>query len=164
MKTLGLILICAAISGAGALPASAASATSGKPAKAPATAKSKVASASVPQPKIPVVLEIPKSVFVVPANPREGRNPFFPGPSEQQKQAGVTRSDAPEKITLVLNGLSGPPKRMAMINGKSLERGEKSEIRLGDGSRVYVECIEIRDDGVLINVNGQPRELRLRNH
>ena len=163
MKTV-LVLLCAALSSAGVSSATAASAPSGKPAKAPAAPKSKASSAPAPRPKAPVVVEIPKSVFVVPANTREGRNPFFPGPSEQQKQPGGTRQEVSDKITLVLNGLSGPPKRMAMINGRSFERGEKSEVKLGDGSRIYVECVDIRDDSVLVNVNGQPRELRLRGH
>ena len=106
--------------------------------------------------------EIPQSVFAVPATPRDGRNPFFPqsavvAPIVQPKATGTLDFNS-----FVLNGITSPPKRTAMINGRTFERGEEGEVRLPSGAKVLIKCEEIRADSAIIFVSGQRRELRLR--
>lgn len=163
MKTLFAFVLTAAVVAISSQSIHGASAPASKAPKA-TPAKAKAGAGGIVQPKVPVVTEIPKSVFVVPANPREGRNPFFPGPAEVQKPAAASRAATADNFALVLNGLSGPPKRTAMINGRTFEAGEKGEVKLADGSRLQVECVEVRDDSAMISVGGQTRELRLRGY
>ncbi len=107
----------------------------------------------------PVV--IPQSVFVVPQSSRDGRNPFFPN-STLGQEAPKTKTAAPSIASFVLNGITSPPRRTAMINGRTFEVGETGEIRLADGSKAKITCEEIRDTSALISVNGERRELHLR--
>jgi hypothetical protein len=143
---LGLIAV------AQTLPAGAA------PAKAPASASTTPATLATAGSEA----ENPRSVFTLPASPKEGRNPFFP-----QSIAPVPANPKPTETdfgatAFVLNGITSPPKRTAMINGRTFETGEESEIKLPSGSRILVKCVEIRDDSAVILVAGQRRELRLR--
>jgi len=126
---------------------------------APSKAAGKPRSSSVPT-FTPV--EIPQSVFVIPASPKDGRNPFFPqsvavGPVVQPKAGTAIDSSG-----IVLNGITSPPKRTAMINGRTFEPGEEGEIRLPNGAKVLIKCEEIGADSTVILVNGSRRELRLR--
>ncbi|PWU21923.1 MAG: hypothetical protein C5B50_00595 [Verrucomicrobia bacterium] len=105
-------------------------------------------------------VEIPQSLFTIPATAKEGRNPFFP-------RSAATAPTAP-KITifdgsgLVLNGLTPKPK-LAMINSRPFEIGEEGEVRLPGGARVLIRCEEIKDDSATILINGITRRvLRLR--
>ena len=107
---------------------------------------------------VPVV--IPQSVFVVAQSPRDGRNPFFPN-STSGKEVAKPKS-AVNVTSFVLNGITSPPRRTAMINGRTFEVGETGEIRLADGTKARIKCEEIRDTSALISVNGEPRELHLR--
>jgi hypothetical protein len=105
--------------------------------------------------------EIPQSVFVVPASPKEGRNPFFPNSAAKQA-APKPKSDFPDVSNFVLNGITSPPKRTAMINGRTLEKGESTEMRLANGSRYMIQCLDIGDDKAIIMVANRRVELRLR--
>ncbi len=107
------------------------------------------------------VFEIPQSVFVIPATPKEGRNPFFPqaavvGPIVHTKQASV------DTQAFVLNGITSPPKQTAMINGYTFEPGEEHEVRLPGGAKIMVKCEQIKNDSATILAAGVRRELRLR--
>jgi hypothetical protein len=110
------------------------------------------------------VVEIPQSVFVPASNPREGRNPFFPRSTAAPPPPPTNPNSAPQVDTgaFVLNGITSPPKRTAMINGSTFEVGEEHEIRLPSGSKAMVKCEEIKGDSAVILVNGVRRELRLR--
>ena len=105
-------------------------------------------------------VEIPQSIFVIPSNPKEGRNPFFP---QARVEAPVAKPNTPTDITsFFLNGITSPPKRTAMINGVTFEPGEEHEIKRIDGSKAMVKCEEIRADSAIISVGGMRKELRLR--
>lgn len=65
---------------------------------------------------------------------------------------------------LALKSISGPMgKRFALINNQTMMVGETASVKVLDG-RVTVSCKEIRDDSVLITVNGKPMELKLGGH
>jgi hypothetical protein len=105
--------------------------------------------------------EIPLSLFVIPSTPKEGRNPFFPqsvlaAPAVKPKEATVDTG------AIVLNGITSPPKRTAMINGRTFELGEEGEIRMPSGGKLLIKCEQIKDDSAIIVVSGIRRELRLR--
>jgi hypothetical protein len=105
--------------------------------------------------------EIPASVFQVPSTPREGRDPFFP--NSQLNAPVVKPKEAPLDFSgFVLNGITSPPKRTAMINGRTFEVGESGEIKLPNGTKSLIKCIDIKGESVVIDVNGQRLELRMR--
>ena len=96
---------------------------------------------------------------------KNGKDPFFP--------RSVRRADRPPTINtevvapavqLALKGISGPAnRRFALINNQPLAAGETAYVRIASG-QVKVHCLEIRDDSVIISVEGDPeqKELRLR--
>jgi len=105
-------------------------------------------------------LQIPQSVFVIPNGPRDGRNPFFPGAHTELP----TQPKPPPQVdgsSFVLNGITSPPKRTAMINGRTFEVGEEGEVRVG-GAKELIKCVEIHDDSAIIEYKGQRLQLRFR--
>lgn len=62
---------------------------------------------------------------------------------------------------LALKGISGAAgNRMALINGETFMVGDSAKVRVRD-TRVVVVCKEIREDSVLVTVDGKPTELKL---
>lgn len=62
---------------------------------------------------------------------------------------------------LALKGISGPKgKQFALINNQTMMAGESASVKVLDG-HVTVLCKEIRDDSVLLTVDGKPVELKL---
>jgi hypothetical protein len=103
--------------------------------------------------------EIPQSTFNI--GP-EYRNPFFPSSAVAVKPAKANKETGPDLAALVLNGITSAPKPTAMVNGKTFETGEEADVRLRDGSKIRIRCLEIKADSAIIEVNGQPHEVRLR--
>lgn len=85
--------------------------------------------------------------------------------------AGATRTAAwavpsvqralPEEVTLTGLAVSAT-RRVAFINGVLFAASDRKRVRLKDRT-VIVKCVEIREDGVLVQVEGeaQPRALKL---
>ena len=128
-------------------------------AQTPTRTKPPAPSTNTP-PAVVAPVEIPKSVFTAPKSPKEGRNPFFPDSRQVTEQVKSTPAQAP--VLLVLNGISSPPKATAMINGSTFEVGEQSSVRLADGRRISIKCMEIREFSVVITIGSEQRELKLR--
>jgi len=104
------------------------------------------------------------SVFAIPHNPKEGRDPFFPnsthGFSGLVTPTTASVPAAPPKMTLM--GISGPrEKHLAIINGRTFGKGEEQDVPSANG-RVHIRCLEIKEESVIIEVNGERQELRLR--
>ena len=109
--------------------------------------------------------ETPQSVFILPANPKEGRDPFFPNSQRVPSTTPVVKptTNTTHKVVLVLNGISpSSEKPLAMINGKTFAKGEDQDVPLGGGVRVHVLCVEIKMDSVIVEVNGVRQQLRLK--
>jgi hypothetical protein len=104
---------------------------------------------------------VPQSVFVIPSSPKQGRNPFFPR-STFAAAAAPAKAEAIDTSGVVLNGLTSPPRVTAMINGRTFEPGERGEIRLRNGAKVMVHCLEIKSDVVVAIIGAQRCELRMR--
>ena len=66
---------------------------------------------------------------------------------------------APDR--LVLRGLFGPPqRRQAMINDRTFLRNDEKTVRVGNQS-IPVRCLEIRDQSVIVRIEGAPTTLEL---
>lgn len=110
----------------------------------------------------PELDKIPQSVFGVPLATGVGRNPFFPN---SQFGTPIVKKTVPtpgETYSVTLNGLSGPPRRTAIINGRTFEPGEQVDIKNENGAKTTIKCEEIRDDSAIVLVNNERRTLRLR--
>ncbi len=108
-------------------------------------------------------LQIPKSFFTIPANPREGRDPFYPNSTRTAPpQSSVGTPTPPPAMVLELQGISGPPQhRLAIINSRTFEIGEENDVTI-PGGRARVHVLEIREDSVVVEVRGERRVLFLR--
>lgn len=105
-----------------------------------------------------------QSIFNIPANPNEGRDPFFPN-SRRFAAAKESTNSVPEPaftVALLLQGISGAENnRLAIVNGRTLAEGEETELTVGN-NRVHLRCIEIKSDSVTVEIGNVRRELRLR--
>jgi hypothetical protein len=133
------------------------------PAGAAAASDAKGNAKNVASFKVVPEVPIPQSTFVIPSQPSEGRNPFFP--QSVVRVIPVQRPLPGNQIdpgAFVLNGITSPPRRTAMINGRTFEPGEEGEIRLPSGARMLIKCEDIRAESAIISAGGQRRELRMR--
>jgi hypothetical protein len=115
----------------------------------------------------PAEVELPKSDFIIPTTPQEGKDPFFPlsvrvYPRAPVVTPSITNVPAIVVVQLDLKGISGAlNRRLAIINNQTFAVGEAGEITV-NADRVRVVCKEIKDDSVVVLVNGQERTLHLR--
>jgi hypothetical protein len=118
---------------------------------------------TAPQPSKPesAQQEAPQSVFVIPNEPKEGRDPFFPGSNRVYVNKTIIPipSKANTPVNVVLTGISSG---FAMINGRTFAPGETADVTEKDGRRSRVTCVEIKADSVIVEVGNERRELRLK--
>ena len=126
---------------------------------------------SEPSPKSPAPKvesnSIPQSVFTIPASAAQGKDPFYPnahylGNGGEVKHAPVQT----EADTLELKAVSGSSDhRLAMIaaggTNRTLAVGEETEFHTASG-RMRVRCVEIKGESAVVEVDGERRELHLR--
>lgn len=132
-------------------------------APSPAHGKNQPQSKSPPPPAEP---EIPQSLFSIPTNPKEGKDPFFPASARPYTSGTPVRTNTIVKpgpaVDFVLNGISGSAEKpLAMINGRTFEKNEEGDITT-TGGRVHIRCVEIKADSAIIEFRGERRELKLR--
>jgi hypothetical protein len=98
------------------------------------------------------------SVFTMPSNSQEGRDPFFPE-STRPYQAAITASRIVMVTDLKVKGYYHDA-RMSLItiNNHTFAVGDEADLLTTSG-RVHVRCVEIRPDAVVIEANGQRQEL-----
>lgn len=90
--------------------------------------------------------------------------PAGPPPKPLPLYGGAAIAAPPSYDELELKSISGPQKRrFALLNDQTLGVGESARVRLGKGE-VRVKCLEIRNDSVLVSVNGEekPRVIKLK--
>jgi hypothetical protein len=110
---------------------------------------------------------VPQSVFTIPTNAAEGRDPFFPNAhymfgGDEVKKPVIS----PDLDTLALKGVSGTLDHpLAMLShGKitrTLAEGEETTFKTLSGP-LRVRCVEIHGESAVVEVDGERRELRLR--
>lgn len=105
-----------------------------------------------------------RSVFTMPANPREGRDPFFPESTRPYEETmPQTNNLASTAKTLVIRGSSGiGDHAMVIINNHTFAVGDEGDVTTA-GGRVHLRLVEIRKDAAVVEVNGTRRELSI-NH
>ena len=134
---------------------------------APTKVEAKAVARTKAAPKTNAPVEIQDSVFTIPTTQNEGRDPFFPTSIwiyNQNPTASKATNKVVATVALVVNGFSGTAEKpLVIINGQTFEKGEERTIATGSG-RQKVHCIEIRADifAVIVEVNGETRELRMR--
>ena len=123
-----------------------------------ATAGAPAAWGSSPPAAAPAKPAPARSVFVMPAGPQQGRDPFFPESTRPYEEIMASKHTV-EPLTFTVNGLSvegGQP--MVIINNQTFAVGDEGDVRTG-GKQVHIRLVEIRDGIAVIEVNGTRREL-----
>lgn len=111
--------------------------------------------------------EMTQSVFSVPNNPSEGRDPFFPQSTRRRSvnSGSVATNNIPAPInteSLVLKSIVGG---LAVINNHSFAPGEEGDVLTEDGRREHIQLVEIKakTGSVVVKIGGQTVELTMQN-
>ena len=90
-------------------------------------------------------LEIPKSVFIIPSNPNEGRDPFFPDSTRPYETSTEKGADASSLHDLTVGSImdAGNGRVFAIINNHSFAPGDEGTVRAADGRRISIRCVAI---------------------
>jgi hypothetical protein len=116
-----------------------------------------VAAAPVAQPAVPEVVS--RSTFVIPKNPKEGRDPFFPNSTRLYETVLPAQPHVADVSSLVLKGISGPPNhRLVIINNHTFGAGDEANLVTPQGP-IHIRCLEIKASSVVIESSGQRHEL-----
>ena len=100
-----------------------------------------------------------RSVFTIPAGPKEGCDPFFPNSSRPFESTTPAAKPGVEAVSLVFRGISGSAAHpFAIINNHTVGEGDEGDV-LTEMGRVHLRCIEIKRNSVLIEYGGQRHEL-----
>ena len=113
---------------------------------------------------LPLMPQIPQSLFIIPTTPQEGKDPFFPGSTRIFNDVVVKTNLQPAAVVveLKLNGISGAADhRLAIINNHTFETGEEGEV-VSNMGRSRIICKDIKADSVRVLISGEERILRLR--
>jgi len=103
--------------------------------------------------------EAPRSVFALPSNPNEGRDPFFPDSTRPYENVTMAKTRMADISALAIRGFSGPvDHRLVIINNYTFAAGDEGDVTTSIG-RLHLRCIEIRTNSVVIEVGGQRHEL-----
>lgn len=101
-----------------------------------------------------------KSIFELPASPKDGRDPFFP---ESIRTLDTTPAavHTVEITSLRVPGISGTPGHLfAIINNHTFAVGDEGDV-LTPAGRVNLRCLEIQPDYVMVEINGQVHRINL---
>lgn len=102
--------------------------------------------------------ETAQSVFVQPANAKEGCDPFFP----KSNRPYIVKPDGtkPDISALVVKGISIiNGKRFVIINNHTFGDNDFGSVITPTG-QVYIHVVEINADNVIVESNGQRQTLR----
>ena len=111
------------------------------------TALLTVAGSVFAAPPAPAKPEMPKSVFTIPENPNQGRDPFYPDsprPYISNVKPTSKSSATPSLSDLIVRSILPSAKgAFAIINDGTFAPGDEGPVRTKDGSRLMVRCISI---------------------
>lgn len=104
-----------------------------------------------------------RSVFVMPHNPAQGRDPFFPNSTRPYEEA-IPNQKVEDVSALMIKGFVGTgADRMVVINNHTFAPGDEGDVITSQG-RMHIHCLEVKDDSTVIEVNGQRHELNYHNN
>ena len=94
------------------------------------------------------------SIFVLPMNAADGRDPFFPE-STRAMEAEAANTHTVEITAIKVPGVSGTPGHyLAIINTHTFSVGEEGDIKTASGT-VHIRCLAIQPSGVTVEINGK---------
>ena len=89
-------------------------------------------------------LEIQPSVFAIPSNASEGRDPFFPSSTRVYADNVQNQTHGPSLTELTLKSILGTPQRaFAIINNHAFAPGDDEDVMTKSGQRLHVFCVDI---------------------
>ena len=103
------------------------------------------------------------STFIVPANTKDGRDPFFPESTRTfEAMIAASQTNRTAEITsLKVPGISGTSgKLLAIINNHTFAVGDEGDV-LASGGKVHLKCIQITPTYVVVEVNGRNHRINL---
>jgi len=109
---------------------------------------------NTPAPAAPIL-----SAFVLPSNPQQGRDPFYPESTRPYVVSAASTNNIVPVAALIIRGFSGTAEnRTVIINNHSFGVGDEGDVLTAAG-RVHVRCLAIKANGVVIEANHQLQEL-----
>jgi hypothetical protein len=92
----------------------------------------------------PAKLEIKPSVFDIPSNASQGRDPFFPASMRVFTSVPQSQMQAPALTELTLKSILGtPPHVYAIINNHTFASGDDEDVMTKSGQRLHIYCVNI---------------------
>jgi hypothetical protein len=116
------------------------------------------------QPEAAKPAEMPKSTFVIPNSPKEGRDPFFPQSNRLfSKNSGGGATNSPSSMAINSLSLKSIVAGLAIINNHSFAPGEAGDVVAPDGRRQHIRLVEINSNNtsVIVEIGGRNIELTL---
>jgi hypothetical protein len=103
-----------------------------------------------------------RSDFVLPMDPQQGRDPFYPT-SMRPYRVPTVKTNVTDMSSLVLKGISGPPDGLlAIINNQTFGVGDEGDVAV-PGGRIHIRCLEISTNSAVVEADGERHELRYLN-
>ena len=104
-----------------------------------------------------------QSVFVLPDDSKEGRDPFFPT-SLRPYRDRPSPGGAPELSDIKLGGIIRSHGNVfVIINNVTFGVGDDADVKTSTGNKIHVLCVQIKSDSVVIEADGQALTLTLSN-
>jgi hypothetical protein len=101
------------------------------------------------------------SVFNQPTSSKEGRDPFFPESNRAVVEMAPSATHSVEITALKVRGISGAAGHLlAIINNHTFAVGEEGDVKTTAGP-VHVRCLEIQNNAVVVEINGQPHRINV---
>jgi hypothetical protein len=96
----------------------------------------------------------PMSAFIIPDNPKEGRDPFFPNSIRVYKDRPAAPGTT-DVSSLHLQGISKSGNHVfVVINGETFAEGDESTVKTDTG-KIDVICKKINANSVVVEAGGQ---------
>ena len=106
--------------------------------------------------------EMPKSDFVIPDSPKDGRDPFFPQSTRiYSKNLDIGGTNKPPPVVTISLSLKAIVAGLAIINNHSFAPGEEGDVVAPDGRRQHIRLVEIKSNSVVVEIGGRNVELTL---
>lgn len=100
------------------------------------------------------------SVFIMPATPSEGRDPFFPNSTRPYEEIQSHIKRPIELSALQIKGFSEiGGNRYVIINNHTFGTGDEGDVLTSQG-RIHIRCLEVGPDSVLIESGGAKHLLK----
>ena len=105
-----------------------------------------------------------QSVFVLPNNPNEGRDPFFPNSMRPYQGRPQPGGAAVQLSDIKLEGISRARNNVfVVINDVTFGVGDEADVKIAHGGKIHVVCKQIEGDSAVVEAGGQILTLTLSN-